>query len=396
MPVEVDGLRGVVDTGCVWEEVENEKKARAQTRMRIEDVARARQREMESSDIGPVVSQSSSASPSTDGSGHEPSGEDSNVLPRAGAADGAGAMQQQQQVVPVIIKADVLGTAEALRDALQSLNSEVVRLKVLHVGVGNITNSDVMLAATGEREGRHGDGSRAAIIGYNVKMGSASAQAMADRERVHVIQHAIIYEILEDVSRALRAAAPTREEEAVVGSGVVMKTFEIKRKQGMDASVMIAGSKVLSGRLLARTGQIGDPEDVQHSGVDRRRLSKDFRQLFYRKYRVLRETSSGGRTSQKKAKGAAGRAADAFVATGADEVVFEGMCASIRHHQNVVDAAGKGSECGIVFENFNDFAVNDKIECVEVYKVPPDVEDVPGGGFRVVADSAGATQSASK
>ena len=80
--------------------------------------------------------------------------------------------------------------------------------------------------------------------------------------------------------------------------------------------------------------------------------------------------------------------------TGADEVVFEGMCASIRHHQNVVDAAGKGSECGIVFENFNDFAVNDKIECVEMYKVPPDVEDVPGGGFRVVADRADATQSA--
>ena len=147
-------------------------------------------------------------------------------------------------VVPIIIKADVLGTAEALRDALMGLSSDIVALKVLHVGVGSITNNDVMLAASSPASASNAGTStaEAVVVGFNVSP-IASALAMMERERVLVIQHPIIYDILEDVSEVLRAAAPMREEEAVVGTGVILKTFEIKKKHGMENNITIAGSK---------------------------------------------------------------------------------------------------------------------------------------------------------
>ena len=333
IPVEVDGLRGVVASGSEWEEVDDERKARSAAKARVDAELRGR----------------------ATGEG------DGNAA--AEKLDGTGA-RPDPVVVPIIIKADVLGTVEALRDALMGLCSDVVTLKVLHVGVGSITNNDVTLAASSSSAAGTSGVSEAVVVGFNVSP-IASAQTMMERERVLMIHHPIIYDILEDVSEVLRAAAPMREEEAVVGTGVVMKTFEIKKKHGMESSITIAGSKVLDGRLLSRTGPIDDGARnaaAGSGGVYGRRKAKDYKEVVYRKFRVLRAATSAG---------------------AADRVVFEGLCSSIRHHQNVIDVAGKGSECGIIFNGFNDIVVNDRIECIEVYKLPAHVEDVEGGGFRV-------------
>ena len=92
----------------------------------------------------------------------------------------------------LIIKADVGGTAEVLSDTLQQLSNDKVRVRVLHAGVGAITEDDVLLASA----------SQAVIIGFNVKP-ERNAQAVAEQQKVDIRLHSIIYELIDEVKHAM-------------------------------------------------------------------------------------------------------------------------------------------------------------------------------------------------
>ena len=277
IPVEVDGLRGVVSAGDTFNELGDEKRAKKLAKVR----ANVKNREMG----GEKVSQ------------HD------DVVKRNTALSNPLPDVSMIPKLSLIIRADVIGTAEALKDAILKLSSEFVEVDILQVGVGNITNNDVMLAAT-SREG----GKNATILAFNVKMASSETATLADRDNVRIIKSAIIYDFLEEVSALLRLTAPAKEEEAVVGVGNVLKLFDIKKKQGVEA-VTIAGSKVISGRLVSSTGpqsatklNFWNPSGSNSKdNIDSfRRFAKDYKELIYRKYRIIRENNSRKRKGDEE------------------------------------------------------------------------------------------------
>ncbi|MGH2454312.1 MAG: translation initiation factor IF-2, partial [bacterium] len=133
----------------------------------------------------------------------------------------------------LIVKADVHGSAEALQASLGRLEDAEVVVSVLHVAVGPITESDVMLAAA----------SRAVIVGFNVRP-DAAVRRLAEQEKVEIRLYRIIYEALEDLAALVRGLHAPKTQEVVLGQAEVRQTFAIP-KIGT-----IAGSYVTSGRIV--------------------------------------------------------------------------------------------------------------------------------------------------
>ncbi|HEV8338371.1 MAG TPA: translation initiation factor IF-2 [bacterium] len=133
----------------------------------------------------------------------------------------------------LIVKADVHGSAEALQAALARLEDAEVAVSVLHVAVGPITESDVMLAAA----------SRAVIVGFNVRP-EAAVRRLAEQEKVEIRLYRIIYEVLDDLAALVRGLHAPKTQEVVLGQAEVRQTFAIP-KVGT-----IAGCYVTSGRIL--------------------------------------------------------------------------------------------------------------------------------------------------
>jgi len=133
----------------------------------------------------------------------------------------------------LIVKADVHGSAEAMQAALRRLEDTEVAVSVLHVAVGPITESDVMLAAA----------SRAVIIGFNVRP-EAAVRRLAEQEKVEIRLYRIIYEALEDLAALVRGLHAPKTQEVVLGQAEVRQTF------GIPKIGTIAGSYVTSGRIL--------------------------------------------------------------------------------------------------------------------------------------------------
>ncbi|HET9515027.1 MAG TPA: translation initiation factor IF-2 [Gemmatimonadales bacterium] len=140
--------------------------------------------------------------------------------------------------LPLIIKADQGGPAEALADALAQLSTGEVRVDVIHRGVGAITESDVMFAKA----------SGAIILGFHVRP-DANARAAAEREGVDVRTYRVIYEAVEDVRNALEGLLKPEEKEVVLGEAEVLQTFKIS-KVGT-----IAGCMVRHG-IISRTSKV--------------------------------------------------------------------------------------------------------------------------------------------
>jgi translation initiation factor IF-2 len=138
----------------------------------------------------------------------------------------------------VINKADVGGTAEVLSDNLQQLSNEKVRVRVLHAGVGAITESDVLLASASD----------ALIIGFNVKP-ERNAQATAEQQKVDVRQHSIIYELIDEIKLAMTGLLEPVYKETTQGHAEVRETFRIS-KIGT-----VAGCFVTDG-LIRRDSQV--------------------------------------------------------------------------------------------------------------------------------------------
>lgn len=196
----------------------------------------------------------------------------------------------------LIVKADVQGSVEAVKQSLLKLSNDEVAVRIIHGGVGAINESDVSLASA----------SNAIIIGFNVRPDN-TAKEIADREKVDVRLYRIIYNAIEDIEAAMKGMLDPEYEEKVIGHAEVRQTF---KASGVG---VIAGSYVLDGKI--------------ERGC---------------KVRISRE----------------------------GEQIFEGELASLKRFKDDVKEVATGYECGLVFDGFNDIAVEDQIEAYIMVEVP--------------------------
>jgi len=141
----------------------------------------------------------------------------------------------------VIIKADVQGSIEAVKEALKKLSTDAVKVNVLHDAVGGITETDVNLASA----------SNAIIIGFNVRPGP-KAQVLADQEHVDIRTYSVIYDAMTDIKNALEGLLEPTLKEHILGRAQVIQLFNI-RKVGTVAGSLVTDGKVVKGshaRLL--------------------------------------------------------------------------------------------------------------------------------------------------
>jgi len=201
--------------------------------------------------------------------------------------------------VPLILKCDVQGSQEALTDMLNKLSTDKVKVRILHSSVGAITETDVLLAAA----------SNAIIIGFNVRPERKAAE-LANREKVDIRLHTIIYNVVDEIKRAMQGVLEPVFKETYLGTAEVRDTFRIP-KVGMIAGCYITDGKV------TRTAEV----------------------------RLLRD----------------------------NVVIFEGKIASLKRFKDDASEVTRGYECGIGIQNFNDIKVGDTIEAFVTEKVMADV-----------------------
>jgi len=199
--------------------------------------------------------------------------------------------------LPIIIKADVQGSAEVLADTLTKLSDEKVKIRIIHSGVGAINESDVLLASA----------SNAIIIGFNVRP-DRNASDVAEREKVDIRQHSVIYNVVDEMKKAMVGLLEPTFKEVRIGTAEVRDTFKTP-KFGT-----IAGCMVLDGRIT----RAGDTQA-----------------------RLLRD----------------------------NVVIYEGKIGSLRRFKDDVSEVKSGFECGIGFERYNDIKVGDLIEVFVVERV---------------------------
>jgi translation initiation factor IF-2 len=197
--------------------------------------------------------------------------------------------------LPIILKADVGGSAEVLADTLQKLSSDKVRIRVIHSGVGAITEYDVLLASA----------SNAIIIGFNVRP-DRNATAVAEQEKVDIRLHTIIYDLTDEIKRAMTGMLEPVFKEVYRGRAEVRETFRIT-KVGT-----VAGCLVVDG-VITRDSEV----------------------------RVLRD----------------------------NVVVYTGKLASLKRFKDDAGEVRSGLECGLGIENFNDIKPKDVIEAFVTERV---------------------------
>ena len=199
----------------------------------------------------------------------------------------------------IILKGDVGGSVEVLSDLLSKMSSEKVRLKVLRSGVGAITESDVLLASA----------SNAIIIGFNVRP-ERKAQELAEQEKVDIRLHSIIYELQDEIKRAMTGLLEPTIRETYQGRADVLETFRIP-KVGT-----VAGCRVTDGHIK-RDNEV----------------------------RLLRD----------------------------NVVVFKGKIGSLRRFKDDASEVRNGMECGISIANYGDIKVGDVIEAFVTERVAAEV-----------------------
>ena len=137
----------------------------------------------------------------------------------------------------IIVKADVQGTAQALKQSLEKISNEEVRVRVIHSAVGAVTESDVQLAKA----------AKAIIIAFNVRPG-VIAKDMAEKDGVEIKQYSVIYNAIEDVESAMKGMLAPVYEEKVIGNVEVRQTFKV------SSVGTIAGAYVLDGKVERNAG----------------------------------------------------------------------------------------------------------------------------------------------
>ncbi|MGI6307884.1 MAG: translation initiation factor IF-2 [Dethiobacteria bacterium] len=169
-------------------------------------------------------------------------------------------IQDDEIDLNIIIKADVQGSAEALQESLMKIENEKVKLKIIHKGVGAISESDVMLASA----------SNAIIIGYNIRP-EANARKLAEKERVDIRLYRVIYEIIDDIKAAILGMLEPKYEEEVLGQAEIRKIFKVSRLGS------IAGSYVLDGKITrnAKMRVIRDGVVIHEGNIESLKRFKD-------------------------------------------------------------------------------------------------------------------------
>ena len=137
----------------------------------------------------------------------------------------------------IIVKADVQGTAQAVKQSLEKLSNDEVKVKVIHSVAGGVTESDVQLAKA----------AKAIIIAFNVRPVGA-AKEVAENEEVEIKQYSIIYKAIEDVEAAMKGMLDPIYEEKVIGNAEIRQTFKV------SSIGTIAGCYVLDGKVERNAG----------------------------------------------------------------------------------------------------------------------------------------------
>ena len=157
----------------------------------------------------------------------------------------------------LIVKADVQGSVEAVKSALEKLSNEEVRVKIIHGAAGAISESDVSLA----------DSANAVIIGFNVRP-DAKAKALAERSKVDVRLYRIIYELLDDMEAALKGMLSPKYREVYLGKAEVRQTFNITGVGTVAGCLVTEGRLVRGGKLRIYRGDVlvveGNVKQLKH------------------------------------------------------------------------------------------------------------------------------------
>ena len=188
----------------------------------------------------------------------------------------------------LVVKADVQGSLEAVRGALERLVDEDAKVRILHTASGAVTESDILLASASE----------AIVISFSIGA-EPSAERLADRMGVEIRHYNIIYQLIDDIEKALHGMLDPVYTDVIVGRAEVREIFEGRR------GTQIAGCRVSEGRMIRNA-------DV----------------------RVVRDGT----------------------------VLVENSITSLRHFRDEVNEMNAGTECGIVLQGFNDFQEGDILE----------------------------------
>ena len=159
----------------------------------------------------------------------------------------------EMKELPLIVKADVQGSAEAVKASLEKLSNEEVRVRVIHTGAGAINESDVLLAST----------AGAIIVGFNVRPDSG-AQASAQRTAVDMRFYRVIYDAIDEIESAMKGMLAPKYEEAVIGHAEVRMTYKVS-SVGTIAGCMVKDGKVsraakvrvLRDNIVIHEGEVG-------------------------------------------------------------------------------------------------------------------------------------------
>ena len=198
----------------------------------------------------------------------------------------------------VVVKADTQGSVEAIVEALRKIESNRVSLEIVHHAVGTVTSNDVTLASA----------SRAIILGFHTRI-DGDVSDLAKHEGVQIKLYSIIYELIDEVKKAMAGLLPPIIKEVVVGAAEIRKVFELS-KGGNVAGCMVTSGRVVRGKL-----------------------------------RVMRKKNR----------------------------IYEGVSLSLRRFQDEVNEVRAGMECGIRLDGFNEFVIGDVIECYVVEKLAPEL-----------------------
>ncbi|MDH7480946.1 MAG: translation initiation factor IF-2 [Armatimonadota bacterium] len=234
-PVEIAGLSSVPEAGDKVEVVKDEKEARQIAESRIEEQREAKLAATQRVTLADLYRQL-----------------------REGVV----------KELNVILKGDVQGSVEAISQSLNKLSTEDVRLNIIHTGVGNVTESDVLLASA----------SNAVIIGFNVKI-DPQAKRMAESEGIDVRLYRVIYELLDDVKSAMQGLLEPIKKEIIIGHAEVRATFKLPR--GVVAGCYVTDGKMERGaeaRILrnGKTLHTGRIASLRHLKEDVREMAAGF------------------------------------------------------------------------------------------------------------------------
>ena len=223
--------------------------------------------------------------------------------------------------LPVVVKADVQGSVEVLNEMLPKLSTDQVKLKVIHASVGAVNESDVLLAST----------SGAVIVAFNVRP-ERKASDLAQREGVDIRPYSIIYELQDELKKAMSGLLAPVIKETYLGRAEVRNTFKVK---GVGT---IAGCSVQDG-IMKRDAEVR----VQRDNV----------------------------------------------------VIYTGRITSLKRFKEDANEVRQGFECGVGVSNFNDVKVGDILECFKMEKTSPLAAAI-GGGAAVAGSIKGARQESAE